>query len=137
MVMYFSKNAVFLNTLDNWVGTFLVFTLGALQLIAFSWFFGIDRGWEEAHQGARIRIPAFYKVVMKYVAPSFLIAVFAGFCWQNLGDWVRAVLADPVQMLAVGLIVVLTALLVVCTWAGEIRWRERGLDIDGKKVEVE
>ena len=137
MVMYFSKNAVFLNTLDNWVGTFLVFTLGALQLIAFSWFFGIDRGWEEAHQGARIRIPGFYKVVMKYVAPSFLIAVFAGFCWQNLGDWVRAVLADPVQMLAVGLVVVLTGLLVVCTWAGEIRWRELGLDIDGKKVEVE
>jgi len=106
-------------------------------LIAFSWFFGIDRGWEEAHQGARIRIPGFYKVVMKYVAPSFLIAVFAGFCWQNLGDWVRAVLADPVQMLAVGLVVVLTGLLVVCTWAGEIRWRELGLDIDGKKVEVE
>ncbi len=137
LVMYFSKDAVFLSTLDDWIGTFLVFILGTVQLVAFSWIFGIDRGWEEAHRGAHIRIPSFYKPVMKYVAPLYLLAVFTGFCVQNLKDWVLAVLGDPVRMGAIALVLVVTAVLLVCTWAGELRWRELGLDIDGKKVEAE
>jgi len=137
LVMYFSKNAAFLSTLDDWVGTFLVFTLGAVQLIAFSWLFGIDRGWKEAHQGAHIKIPAFYKPIMKYVAPLYLVVVFAGFCAQNLKDWILAILGDPVRMGAIGLVLAVAAILAVCTWAGELRWRELGLDIDGRKVEDE
>lgn len=137
LVMYYSKDAVFLSTLDDWVGTFLIFVLGALQLWCFSWMFGIDRGWQEAHRGAHIRIPGFYKVIMKYVAPLYLAVVFVSFCYQNLGDWLRSLVEEPVRMGAIGLVLAVAALLAVCTWAGELRWRELGLDIDGKKVEVE
>ena len=48
LVMYFSKGSVFLGTLDDWFGTFLIFVLAMVQIICFSWIFGIDRGWKEA-----------------------------------------------------------------------------------------
>ncbi|MGE9295735.1 MAG: sodium:calcium symporter [Puniceicoccales bacterium] len=78
-VVYFSEGAKALDTLDFWVGTFLIFVLATIQIIIFGWVFGINRGFKEAHQGAAIRIPGFYRVIMKYVAPAFLLVVFA--CW--------------------------------------------------------
>ena len=130
MVMYYSKGGVFRSAIDDWVGTFLIFILAAVQIIAFGWIFGIDRGWKEAHVGAHLRIPGFYRFVIKYVAPAYLIIVFAAFCWQNLPVWVRAVIDSPAQQLALGLIAVVTAGLVVCTYIGEKRWRAAGIDVD-------
>jgi hypothetical protein len=68
---------------------------------------------------------------MKFIAPLFLLIVFAAFCWNNLGTWIENAFADPVQLGALGLIVAVTALLVYCTHVGEKRWRAQGLDIDG------
>lgn len=75
-VVYFSKDAKALDTLDFWVGTFLIFVLATVQIIIFGWIIGIDRGLEEAHKGAAIRIPDFYGIVMKYVCPVFLLTIF-------------------------------------------------------------
>jgi SNF family Na+-dependent transporter len=133
MVMYFSKGGVFRSAIDDWVGTFLIFILAAVQIICFSWVFGIERGWKEAHVGAHMRMPAIYKVIMKYVAPLYLIVVFLAFCRSNLPAWVQAVIDSPAQQLALGLIAVVTAGLIYCTWVGEKRWRAAGLDIDGTR----
>lgn len=133
MVIWFSTGGIFWSTIDNWVGTFLIFILAAVQIIAFSWVFGVGRGVEEAHQGAHIHIPRFYRFIMKYVAPLYLIVVFAAFCRSNLGDWVRAVAADWRQQLAMALILAVTAFLVVCTRIGEKRWKAAGLDLDGRR----
>ena len=76
LVMYFSQGGHLLATIDDWVGTFLIFVLAMVQIICFSWVFGMERGWKEAHQGAHIRIPGFYKFIMKYVAPLYLLIVF-------------------------------------------------------------
>lgn len=135
-VMYFSKDAVFLSTLDDWVGTFLIFVLGALQIFCFSWIFGIDRGWREAHEGAHFQIPAFYKVVMKYMAPAYLAVVFVAFAYKNLPDWLKLVAEDPVRQLAMALIGAVTLLMVGCTMVGEKRWRELRMDLDGKEDAV-
>jgi hypothetical protein len=70
---------------------------------------------------------------MKYVAPLYLIVVFAAFCRSNLGDWVRAVAADWRQQLAMALILAVAAFLVVCTRIGEKRWKAAGLDLDGRR----
>ncbi len=133
LVMYFSRGSIFWGTIDDWVGTFLIFILAMVEIICFSWVFGLDRGWKEVHEGARIRIPTFYKFVMRYVAPLYLLIVFGAFCRKNLGDWVQAVLDEPLRQGALGLIVAVIALLVVCTWIGEKRWRAAGLDIDGTR----
>jgi neurotransmitter:Na+ symporter, NSS family len=88
-VLWFSRSLVALDTIDFWVGTFLIFVLAAVQIICFSWVFGVDRGLKEAHEGAQMRIPGFMRFVMKYVAPTYLIVVFVGFCTQNLPGYVR------------------------------------------------
>jgi hypothetical protein len=70
---------------------------------------------------------------MKYVAPLFLLIVFAAFCWNNLGTWVTNAVNDPLQLGALGLIAAVIVLLVYCTSVGEKRWRAQGLDIDGQE----
>ncbi len=130
MVMYYSKGGVFRSAIDDWVGTFLIFILAAVQIIAFGWIFGIDRGWKEAHVGAHLRIPGFYRVVIKYVAPAYLIIVFLAFCRSNLPTWVQGVVDSSAQQLALGLITAVTLGLVICTYVGEKRWRAAGIDVD-------
>ena len=75
-VVYFTSDLKALDTLDFWVGTFLIFILATIQIIVFGWHWGIERGFKEAHQGAAIRIPAFFGVIMKWICPVFLLAIF-------------------------------------------------------------
>ncbi|RPG86560.1 MAG: sodium:calcium symporter [Coraliomargarita sp. TMED73] len=83
-VVYFSKDVKALDTMDFWVGTFLIFILSTLQIIIFGWVLGIDKGFQLAHQGAAIRIPGIFKFIMKYVSPIFLIIIFVLWCSSNL-----------------------------------------------------
>jgi SNF family Na+-dependent transporter len=133
LVMYFSEGGRFRTAIDDWVGTFLIFILAGVQIICFSWVHGIERGWREMHQGAHVRIPGVYKLVMKWVAPLYLITVFVFFCKNNLGGWIRAVANDPLQQGAMALILATLVLLVVCLVIGERRWRAQGLDIDDRR----
>jgi len=131
MVIWFSKDGVFWATIDFWVGTFLIFVLAAVEIICFSWIFGIDRGWEEAHVGASIRIPGAYRFIMKYVAPLYLIIVFIGFCVQNLSASIAAIAATPAAALALSFIGIVLLGVMVVLRVGEKRWRAAGYDIDG------
>jgi len=76
-VMYFSKDLKALDTIDFWVGTFLIFVLATIQIIIFGWVWGIDKGFAELNQGAAIRVPQFFRIIMKWVCPAFLLTVFA------------------------------------------------------------
>jgi SNF family Na+-dependent transporter len=135
LVLYYSRDGLFWTTIDDWVGTFLIFVLAMVQIICFSWIFGIERGWKEAHEGAHIRIPGIYKIIMKYVAPLYLIVVFVFFCKNNLGAWVDGVKAEPLRQGALALIAGVTVLILVCVRVGERRWRAAGLDLDGQKLD--
>jgi SNF family Na+-dependent transporter len=131
LVMYFSFQGIFWSTIDDWVGTFLIFILAMVQIIAFSWVFGTKRGLNEAHLGAHFKIPRFYAFIMKFVTPTYLVVVFVAFCWHNLPTWVRQVAEEPLRQGAIALILGAAVLLVLCTWIGEKRWRAAGMDIDG------
>jgi neurotransmitter:Na+ symporter, NSS family len=138
-VLWFSKGLVALDTIDFWVGSFMVFVVAAVQIICFGWVFGVDRGLAEAHEGAQIRIPRFYRFVIKYVSPLYLIVVFVGFCTQFIPGYVRTVLGDPGKGIAPNheaqlawlVILACVVLLVAVTALGARRWRAQGLDIDG------
>jgi neurotransmitter:Na+ symporter, NSS family len=132
LVMYFSRGNVFLGTIDDWVGTFFIYVFAMVQIIYFSWVFGIDRGWREAHLGAQLQMPKFYKAIMKYVAPLYLLFVFVWFCVQSLPGWLRGVAKEPLAQGALALVAFTTLVLVVCTAIGEKRWRAAGMDLDGK-----
>jgi len=73
---------------DYWAGTFslVLFALG--ESIIFVWVFGIDNAWEEINRGADIKIPLFFKFVIKYITPTFLVAVFVGSTLKPVdGNW--------------------------------------------------
>jgi SNF family Na+-dependent transporter len=131
-VLWFTGSGVFWNTLDFWVGTFLLFVMAGIQIICFSWVFGLDRGWESAHEGSRMRIPSVFRFIMKYVAPTYLIVVFVGFCIQNLPDSLRLISQTPSAQLALLLNATVTAGLLAAVRVGEARWRREGRDLDGR-----
>ncbi|MFM1871739.1 MAG: hypothetical protein RL398_1161 [Planctomycetota bacterium] len=131
-VLYYSKGLTALGILDDWVGTLGIFILATVQIICFGWIFGIDRGWKEMHEGAQLRLWPFFKFMIRYVTPLFLLVVFAAFCVNNLSDWVAAVAANPVKQMSIGLIGATILMLVVITRIGEKRWRAMGLDLDGQ-----
>ena len=58
---------------DFWMGSlFLVFT-SFIEVFIFGWIIGIDRGFEELMKGAKIRVPLFFKFIIKYVSPVLLL----------------------------------------------------------------
>ncbi len=83
-VVYFSKDLKALDTLDFWVGTFLIFILATLQIVIFAWVFGIPKGFKEASKGASMSIPAIFGPIMKYVTPVFLLMIFFFWVSENI-----------------------------------------------------
>lgn len=83
-VVYFSKDLKALDTIDFWVGTFLIFVLATIQIIIFGWVIGIKRGLKMANQGALFKVPPIYGIIMKYITPTFLLIIFALWTTQNI-----------------------------------------------------
>jgi SNF family Na+-dependent transporter len=131
-VMYFSENLTVQTTIDDWVGTFLIVVLALVQAICFGWVFGIERGMEEAHHGAQMRIPRVFWFVIKYVSPAFLIWMLFNFCKDVLPGWIDDLGDNPAARNAVYFIGLVIAFLLVVTAIGEKRWRAAQLDVDGR-----
>jgi len=72
-VIFYQKGV--LDEWDYWAGTFGLVVFATIEIILFSFVFGIDRGWDELHEGADIKIPRIYKPIMKWVTPLFLITL--------------------------------------------------------------
>lgn len=87
LVVHFSKDLKALDTIDFWVGTFLIFVLATALIVTFGWVIGIDKGFAEAHRGAHIRIPSVFKFVIKYVSPAYLLIIFSLWVLFNVLGW--------------------------------------------------
>jgi SNF family Na+-dependent transporter len=132
-VLYFSQGLVALDTMDFWIGTALIFVLAAVQIIAFAWIMGVDRGFEEAHQGAQMRIPRIFRFIIKYVSPVYLIIVFVGFCIQNLPAYLTGLAENDTARWTLFFVAANFVVLVILTTFAVKRWRARGIDIDGQR----
>jgi len=75
-VLFFT-NGVF-DEYDYWAGTISLVVFAMLEAILFAWFFGIKAGWKEITDGADMKIPIFFKYLLKYVTPVVLIVIFIG-----------------------------------------------------------
>jgi len=87
LVWWFSKDLKALDTMDFWIGTVFIFIGGAALIMVFSWGIGVDQGLAEAHEGAELRIPRFYRPIMKYVTPAYLGIIFVMFLLANVFGW--------------------------------------------------
>lgn len=86
-VWYFSKDLKALDTFDFWAGTLMIFVQATILIIVFAWGIGVEKGWQLMHEGAVIRAPSVFKFVIKYVTPTFLLAVFVLFLLNNVFGW--------------------------------------------------
>jgi len=136
-VVYFSKDLKALDTMDFWVGTVFLFIMATILVIYFGWIMGTERGWKEAHIGAEMRIPNFYKFIIKYISPIYLLGIFVLFLLFNVFGWdpkqgtftptgyVKDLIGDdasPVARQTIALLgIVTTFFLVIAALAGK-RW---------------
>ena len=72
-----------MDDIDFWAGSFFIVVFGMVECVLFVWVFGIQRAWDEIHHGAELFVPRFYKFVIKYITPSFLILILAFWFFQQ------------------------------------------------------
>lgn len=80
--VFFLKNGV-VDELDFWAGTFCLVLFATIEIILFAWVYGIDKSWDEMHQGADMRVPHIYKFIIKYVTPVFLLIILGSWFFQQ------------------------------------------------------
>ncbi|WP_276497851.1 sodium-dependent transporter [Pontibacter litorisediminis] len=80
---------------DYWAGTVSLVVFALVETILFAWVFGMDRGWREITSGADIKVPNFYRYIIKFVTPLLLLWVFIGsLVTPKGGDWGKALAGD-------------------------------------------
>jgi len=140
-VAWFSKDLKALDTMDFWVGTFIIYVLAMIQAILYGWVFGIDKGEKEAHLGAHFRIPRVVQFMLKYVTPVYLLVIFGAFCYQKVPDYVKSLGEDRVALLSIMLIGMLLLFLMLMVRIAGIRWKKEGrfdnVDENGELLPVE
>ena len=80
-IFFLGKGVV--DELDFWGGTFCLVLFATTEVILFGWVFGINRAWEEVHNGADMRLPIIYKYIIKFVTPFFLLIVLGSWLFQE------------------------------------------------------
>ncbi len=136
-VCYFSRDLVALDTMDFWVGTLGIFSLACVQTLIFGWVFGVDKGIQEAHRGASMRLPRAFGFVIRYLAPAYLLVIVVGFSVQELPGYVQGLLKNPTArntLLGIGAFVVF---LLAAVRVAERRWRAQGLDLNGTRGDTQ
>jgi hypothetical protein len=117
---------VALDTFDFWVGTMLIFLLALVQSIIYGWAFGIQRGYEELHRGAHIRVPWFVQLLLKYVTPAYLLAIFVGFCYTQGPAYAETLSQGDVPLYSVLFIGTILAFLLLLIHIAGKRWEKEG-----------
>ncbi len=80
--MLFLKHG-FLDEIDYLVGTFGLVIFALIEVIIFMWIYGADKAWTEINRGAEIKIPRFFKFVMKYITPLVLLIILIAWTKQE------------------------------------------------------
>jgi len=73
-VLFFNEGVF--DEYDYWAGTVSLVLFAFVEIILFSWIFGMNKGWAEINRGADIKVPTIFKFIIKYVTPLFLGWVF-------------------------------------------------------------
>ncbi len=112
--------------LDFWGGTFCLVLFAAVEAILFSWVFGIDKAWDEMHQGAEIKLPKFYRFIIKYVTPLFLIIILVSwFIQEGIGTILMKGVAERNVPVVLFTRINLLALFVILCILVRTAWRRK------------
>ncbi len=126
-----------LDELDFWSGTFFLVVLATIEAIIFGWVFGIDRAWKEIHHGADIRIPWIFRIVIKYITPSFLLFLLGAWTYQLAIPTLKMEGVPPENLpWVLGTRLILLLIFITMILLVYLAWRGRPLpDIDFDELE--
>jgi SNF family Na+-dependent transporter len=122
-IFFLGKGVV--DELDFWGGTFALVIFALFEVIMFAWVFGIEKAWDEVHKGAQMIVPNFYKFIIKYITPLFLIFILIGWFVQQgipfiMMKGVEAANKPYIIGTRIGLIVLLLILIIMV----KIAWKK-------------
>jgi len=87
-----------LDEMDFWAGTMLPVVSATIEVVIFAYFLGVRKGFEEMHHGADMKVPKFYRYIIRYITPAYLIAILVVWSYQ---EWISVVfmrnISDPMQ----------------------------------------
>jgi NSS family neurotransmitter:Na+ symporter len=86
LTMTFSRNSVAIDHTDFWCNLSMIIAATGLVLM-FGWVVGAERGVNEMNRGADFRVPRFMAFMIRYVTPTFLIAILVGWAATNARDY--------------------------------------------------
>lgn len=116
----------FLDELDYWAGTFGIVAFATIEIIIFSWIFGLRKGWQEMHQGADLKVPRIFKYVIKYISPVYMLVMLLMWTYQEAVDKFlmkgEATPRHPYLWGARGLVMVLVLL---SLWMVRVAWKKK------------
>jgi Tfp pilus assembly protein PilO len=121
---YFTKGLTALETLDFWCANVLIFLMAGVQIVMFGWILGIKKGMEELERGSATKIPSFYRFVIKYIAPSYLIIVFIAWAVMNLPEYLLVIQNNVIVQLSLGFIALVIAFNLFVTSQALHRWEK-------------
>src|SRR5690606_18506993 len=124
---YFSKDVAALDTLDFWVGSFLIFLIATINSFIYGWGFGAQRILKESKRGACFPIPKIFGFIIKYISPFALLSIallwlvldVLGIGAQGLDRHIAELVGTPTQApnavawLSVSFILILLSFLVL------------------------
>jgi SNF family Na+-dependent transporter len=122
---YFTENLTALDTMDFWVCNVFIFIMAEIQIIIFGWILGMDTSMAELQCGAQIRVPYFFRFVIKYVSPLYLLVVFIAWVYLKSSEQLVKILQNPVAQLALGFIIFVTVFNLVITSQALTRWEKQ------------
>ena len=125
----------FLDELDFWAGTLGLVFFAIVEIIIFSWVFGVKKGWEEMHKGADIRVPKVFKFVIKYITPVYMLALLGVWIYQDaIGKFLMKGEEDVRHPYLWGARALMLALIVLTVILVRIAWKKK--KNQEKKAEV-
>ena len=102
-----------------------------MEVVLFSWVFGMDKAWDEIHRGADLRVPGIYKFIIKYITPLFLFFILGMWLWQ---EWIPVILMQNVppenKVYILGTRIGLISLFAILAVLVKIAWRRKRLDME-------
>jgi NSS family neurotransmitter:Na+ symporter len=121
LVVAFFKYGV-LDEMDFWAGTLGLVAFATIEIILFSWVFGVKRGWEEMHHGADLKVPRVFKFVLKYITPVYMLAVLGLWIYQYAIDELlmkgKEIANRPFLWAARGMLIAISALMIWMVYQG-------------------
>ena len=125
-VVFYSQGLSALDTIDFWVGTFLIVVLATIQSIVYGWIFGAEKGHEELKTGALFNVPDFMPFVLRWVSPAVLCVILFFTFYNNYESYVDKFQNDPIAARSVYLILGVLGALCLAIGIAIARWTKQG-----------